>query len=686
MVRIARLVGLALFCILLAAVPVALVIFWPAIQSSVRPGRRPVLPQVARPPAAQTPAVPVVLPEPPPPRKGNKTWADVEAAFNEMQTHRDEHPEWVHDLAATYAMVASPAYTDSLDLQEHCVKLAEWREKIPSSPTGLVALARAQIEWAWEARGPWVASSVTEERWQKFHARIAEARPLLERAIELGPKDGEAYRLMILVAMAEKWPAERARATLDEGRRIDPTYYPLYVQFARYLLPRWHGKRGDIERFAAETAALLPGDDGLEACARIVKAIHHIDTERELVFFGSYDRALLVKASEVLRERAGGGREETEFAALCAWAAQDRQAGQHLHPLLGQRSEDDRVWPWAQQRGEFDYWCRRVDFEETDNARWFWGSLFDGDNLIFSADSRAVWCGEGYGPSAVNCLDIERGSIIRSLRGMGGGINCLAVDEAQGWVVAGITGNFFKGMMCWDLHDPDHPRWLESNEPFRAVAISPTEPWIARATIKAVQLLNIRTGERGPSFDAPQYLKHLRFSADGKSLIVSASHESVWDMATGELRFEMPHTGMRPIPDGVCKKILDIDAEGHIWALVEKTKPAPQQAGLVKYAPDGKGWEPVLSDLGYPLWTPDNAALSADRSFLAVNVIHQGKDVPHIEIEVWNVTTGKKVQHFAGHMGGFMAMCFSPDGKWLASMGFPSGLVKLWPIEGSSSP
>src|SRR5262245_5369251 len=263
MFRIARLCALAVLCAVLAVLPVVLIIFWPAIRST--PARRGSgKPQIVqRPPAPAPTPPPVVLPEPPPPRKGNKTWEEVEEAFVNMQTHRGEHPEWVHDLSATYAMVANPAYTDSLDLRDHCTKLSQWQDRVPDSATPLVALARAHIDWASEARGPWVASAVAEENWQRFDTRLAEARRLLERAIEIGPKDGEAYQLMILVATGEGWPVEQARAMLDEGRKVDPTYFPMYVQFARYLLPRRHGKRGDLERFANETPQLLPGDDGL---------------------------------------------------------------------------------------------------------------------------------------------------------------------------------------------------------------------------------------------------------------------------------------------------------------------------------------------------------------------------------------------------------------------------------------
>ena len=236
---------------------------------------------------------------------------------------------------------------------------------------------------------------------------LSEARQLLNEAVEIGVKDAEAYRLLVIIARAEGWPEEEARATLAEGQRVDSLYYPLYIEFARYLLPRWHGKRGDIERFAAEMTERLPGDDGLEAFARIAAAIHQIDVERELLFLGSYDRDLLVKASEVLRQRHEGQYDEASFAALCAWVAQDREAGRRLFSHIGQSEENDGVWPWAQHKREFRHWCKDDDFQSTGETQWLWGSVFDAENLVFAPDSRSIWCGAGYSPAAAKRIDIE---------------------------------------------------------------------------------------------------------------------------------------------------------------------------------------------------------------------------------------------------------------------------------------
>jgi hypothetical protein len=582
--------------------------------------------------------------------------------------------------------VANPAFTDSTELLDHCVALSEWRREVSDSPTPLVALARAHVDWAWEARGSGLASQVPAEGWRPFFTRLAEGRGLLEEAMEIGVKDGEAYRLMILVAMGENWPVKQTRATLEEGQQVDPTYFPMYVQFARYLLPRWHGKRGDTERFAAEMTEALPRDDGLEAFARIAAGIHQIDAERELLFLGAYDRNLLVRASEVVRQRREGDRDAANFAALSAWVAQDREAAKRLRPLIGDEMEDDRIWPWQQQRREFIFWCNQKDWGATNETRWFWGSLFHGANVVFAADSRSIWCGGGYGPFALNRLEIESGTVVQSLRAPGPGVDCFAVNEERRWVVAALTGTFFKGLALWDLDNPDKPARFPMDERCSAIAISPDARQVAYRTGRTIRIFDTSSQERIASIDGPANVRRLRFSADGKWLAVSDLYESVWDVETGKLVHEMPRIEMQPRPDILCRRILDIDEEGRMWALIEQIKPAKQQkAMLVRYAPDAKTYEPIIPDLHYPLAIPHNAVLSADRSLLAINSIPEGKRMPPLGIEVWDVKSGRRIKQFDGHHSGFHAMTFSPDGKWLASMGFPTGLVRLWSIADDES-
>jgi WD40 repeat protein len=687
MYRAIRVVLLALGCFLLACLSVLGVIFWPAIREYVMlPSRSTAKPRaVAAAPTPQIMPPPNIALPPQPRRRGNQSWKSVEAIFDESRAARDKHPGWKDHPSEAYDVVANPVFTDSVDLLDHCVKLSEWRRELPTSPTPLVALARAHIDWAWEARGYGYASSVTKEDWEQFYTRLAEARRLLEQAIQVGVKDGEAYRLLVLVGMAEGLPYGEVREQLDEGRKFDPTYFPMYSQFAQYLLPRWHGKRGDIELFAKEMVAELPGDDGLEAFARIAARVHKTDVERELLYFGEYDKSLLVKATQVLMDRRDGRQWETEFAALAAWVTQDREAAKQLLPHLSDGDDESHVWPSPQHRREFRFWCQREGFAEPDNARWFWGSMFYFDQLAFWKDSRSVWCGGGYGLSAMNRVDIHTGRIVQSLTAPAPRVDCFAVDSNKDWVVAGLTGDFYTGIMLWDLAEPDEPWVYPLQDTCWKIAIQPTGPHIAWFSKTGVTVFNIRTGQEVAKIKPKDSLRELRFSADGRLLIVSAAdHQTVWDVSTGELRQDMPNFSHRPRPDAVCKKVLEIDENGYIWAIADKVKPPPHQSMLVRYSPDVQKTEILIPELAESVLAV-HAALSTDRTLLAVNTIRASKEMPRIEIDVWHVATAKKIKHFAGHHSGLHAMSFSPDNRWLASMGFPQGLVKLWPIADEKS-
>jgi WD40 repeat protein len=184
--------------------------------------------------------------------------------------------------------------------------------------------------------------------------------------------------------------------------------------------------------------------------------------------------------------------------------------------------------------------------------------------------------------------------------------------------------------------------------------------------------------------NAKGQIRSLRFSPDGNWLIVSTEHESIWDSETGELLREMPHSGQQQQPDHHCRRILDVDSEGCIWALVSKHTMRRYMTSLVRYAPNGKDIETLIADLETDLAMRMTSILSADRRLLAFNTVRPNKEVPWIEIEVWDVESGRRIKRFAGHYSAFKAMSFSPDGKWLASMGFPIGLVRMWSLEGAT--
>jgi hypothetical protein len=361
-------------------------------------------------PAVQSPAPLKTEPEPPedpsatpsPARRlPNRTftWTEIEEILEKLRQERPSRAEAIDDLESWYAYLASVHYTKSRDLPEHCAKLAEWRREFPQSPNLLVVLGRAHISWAWEARGSGWASTVTEEGWQQFHTRIGEARRLLARAIDMGAKDGEAYAGLITVAMAEGQPVEETRAILDAGMKVDPTYFRMYKTMANYLLPRWHGEPGDIEKLALEVREQVGGDDGLDAYGQIAYEINQYEGAYSESVFRSFDRQLLAQAAEVLVRRYPRARNLPCFAALCTIAAQDHAAARRIQPAV-KFADAPRVSAWEYHSDLFHQWCNSELVQ--DEADWIWGTTFHFGNLAFAADSRYIWCGNGYGPPDVS--------------------------------------------------------------------------------------------------------------------------------------------------------------------------------------------------------------------------------------------------------------------------------------------
>ena len=159
-----------------------------------------------------------------------------------------------------------------------------------------------------------------------------EAHRLVQSAVGKGLKDPEAYCLLVECAKAKGLPWEDIQEWIAAAQKLDAKYFPLYTAVTQYLLPRWHGQPGDIEKFAARMADKIGGDDGLEAYARIACQANIF--EGHTIRWGGFDRDRLIQSAEVLAKRYPQSRLLINFAAFTAFIAQDRALGQRLRTML----------------------------------------------------------------------------------------------------------------------------------------------------------------------------------------------------------------------------------------------------------------------------------------------------------------------------------------------------------------
>jgi WD40 repeat protein len=210
------------------------------------------------------------------------------------------------------------------------------------------------------------------------------------------------------------------------------------------------------------------------------------------------------------------------------------------------------------------------------------------------------------------------------------------VEEEESYSMAGIVfspdgkllawaGN--TGMIrLWDVDTGQQVlRWQGPKFAIRCLAFSPSGKELATLGISAVQRWDVATGkEIGPSVSHTGRLNALQFTAAGKTLLSCGNDGKVieWDTLTGRSRrflFDKP-----------------------IW-------PDPTSMRSVVFSSDGK--TVAVSD---PNWPNNN------RFYL------------------WDCTTGKEAQELKAPVGSFVGFQFSPDGKFLASLG--DEVTDIWEV------
>jgi hypothetical protein len=147
--------------------------------------------------------------------------------------------------------------------------LDAWHKQFPESITEPVVRAHTLINYAWDARGTGWAREVPEEGWKQMRTRLKEARDVLEAAAKLPARCPEWYDAMQNVALGQVWTRKEFDQLFEEAVKFEPSYYSYYFNKAYYLTPRWYGRYGEWEDFAADAATRYDSKEGQALYARI---------------------------------------------------------------------------------------------------------------------------------------------------------------------------------------------------------------------------------------------------------------------------------------------------------------------------------------------------------------------------------------------------------------------------------
>lgn len=602
------------------------------------------------------------------------SWADVQQRFETARKMRGQWDNGYAGLEEIYGMMKSPSSTGTKSLEEHLAELAKWREAIPGSAEARIVSAGVLTSYAWEARGSGVAATVTEEGWRVFHERIAEAHRLLDQALLIGVKDGEAYARLLNLAFAEGVPREVANRWLADGMRLDPTYFSMYENMAVYLMPRWGGSPGEIEEFAAGLIDKLPGDDGLEAYAHVVFRIHNYEGGvGDTLYWGEYERETLVKAAEVMLRRNPKSPAAAQFAALCSVVGQDHAAAQRIRPFVGPYNQDDKIWFWQSGHRQFLQWSAAVESPRSEE-NWVFAGPGGCPGIAFANEESRVWVAQQYGRAAAHLMNVRTGRIELSLPSPGGVVNGFLYDPARQWVVYSAWKGPFTGWALFDLSGLREPVLHATKNQCAQLALHPQKPIVYWTESDALNAWNVETDSAGPEMPTGSH-RVICVSPQGSFL---ATNQMVIDTTSGAVKARLGLVNGRPVPRFQPEWTLAVDDEGCAWAVGNLSDGPLRQRGIARYSGDGESAEMLLEcPRGTRVWLSPDQKLAA----IAKEIVNGARLTP---IEVRNVATGERVQQFAGHWNSIGTIVFSPNGRKLASMALLADAVKTWSLDGAA--
>jgi hypothetical protein len=208
----------------------------------------------------------------------------------------------------------------------------DWIAAKPDSITARVAYARFLTEYAWHARGSGWSNEVTEEGWRLFEERLEGARKVLEESKALARVDPFWWVVALSVALGQGWERSEYDNLVNEAIAAFPKFHQYDELRAHSLLPRWHGERGDWEKYAANAAA-RPDGVGAEIYARIVI---YLDEFYDNIFRESNASWDMTKSGiRTLVQRHPNAKEFVAYSAKLAVLAKDREFARTMFDALG---------------------------------------------------------------------------------------------------------------------------------------------------------------------------------------------------------------------------------------------------------------------------------------------------------------------------------------------------------------
>jgi hypothetical protein len=173
----------------------------------------------------------------------------LDSLINKYRAHLNDLPDGSSSLTGLMLGLDDLIEYGRKDVMDWLSRTADWRRAVPGSVNAELVEVMVFRQWAWSARGGAAAKEVSQQAWVAFAYRSEMAQAALEDIADRASASPVWYELAVSIGLDKGKNAEDLREIVDRGKEVYATYYPMYRQMMRVLMPRWLGSYDDENRF-----------------------------------------------------------------------------------------------------------------------------------------------------------------------------------------------------------------------------------------------------------------------------------------------------------------------------------------------------------------------------------------------------------------------------------------------------
>ena len=311
--------------------------------------------------------------------------------------------------------------------------------------------------------------------------------------------------------------------------------------------------------------------------------------------------------------------------------------------------------------------------------------------LVFAPDGRTL--ANAHSDGTIRFWDVASGSPLRTLHGYAQMFVCMT-HSPVGSTLAVLDGD--RRLRLWDTQTCEYLKTIHLyKQSVGCIAIAPDGIRLAYEDdkINTINVLNTQTGEIEQTFVGHRNdIRAVAFSVDGKTLAGGDSDGTIylWDVTTSKNTkvLESKLVDIRYLvfsPDGQLL-VSSTDGEVRFWDLITGKTVKEVPGHTVAPSPDFRTFLCVNDgELQYWNVDGDEPIKIIDKKTGNVAYSPNGETFAYTHYEESRIcfgdaNTGTVIASFAhGHIQGIWFLCYSPDGRTLATAGWDS-TVKLWNV------